>query len=258
VEIVSVPKLELIHRLTKPCESCYFGPSGLFWTCSRRDNETAVLEVWNTSTWTAMAHQTLSDPFGASHIDLLPHFETDRVVVWFAAGQDGQRLFWARHHGESITTEPFPELNDTAWPAFSPSRDEFLTISGNELHCYEYPKGPLVAKMTWPENDGEDSIGYGVSYLDENRALLSSTNGRLFVVNLDAMTLTDELQIQGHELRPNSQLYPQLRDFAGVGGDLFLFFPYSNRSFLSVHQMLPCSDPDTRRDQLVIWNAGDL
>ena len=231
LEILSVPEWKTIQRAPHDCESCHFSSNGTLWSSSRRDRETVVFEVWDTANWKIASRQNIRDPYGASHVDLVTHLDPASVVVWFAAGQDGQALVWARYRDGSIHTDAFPELDDTTWPSFNPARFEFLVISGIELHCYEYPKGPLVMKMDWPEVDADDSIGYWTAYLDENRALVSSTEGRLFIADLDVRKLTHELQIKA--------------------GHLSVLMPYRNGKFLSVHR--PTLTGSEHR--VVIWES---
>ena len=199
VEILSTSTLKPIHRLDDSFESSRFNANGLLWTCTRHDTETVVLEIWEPRTWTKVARTKITDPYGDSSFDLLPHPDQNCVVAWAAAGQDGQCLFWARHNDQAIIVERFPELDYTTWPSFSPTGEEFLVISGGELQCYGYPRGPIRRNMEWPLENREEQIGDFVFYIDADYALIQSNNGRLYLVYLQAMTIEDEVSLRGHE-----------------------------------------------------------
>jgi hypothetical protein len=253
ITIISASTLKPIHRLNDSFEGSHFSSNGLLWTCARLYSETVVLEIWDPQTWTRVARTKITDPYGDSHFDLLSHPNENCVVAWAAAGQDGQCLFWACHDDGAIVVDRFPELDNTAWPSFSPTGKEFLAISGVELHLYAYPRRPIRAIMQWPSDDEEDQIGDFVSYVDANCALLQSNNGRLLLVDLETMTIEDEVSLRGHEPRPLAEYYPSLRGDRGLGSDVSCFLPLPHERFLSVHRELPSDHPDGSHDHLLTW-----
>ena len=252
ISILSASTLKPVNRFSDSFESCHFGANGMLWTCIRFDSETAVLDVWNPSDWTRVAKTEVTDPYGDSHFDLLPHPQPDGVVVWAAAGQDGQSLFWACLGNRAISVDPFPDLYDTTWPTFSPDEKDFLVISGGELHRYSYPRGPLLGTMEWPEHEKDDQMGDFVAYADAGHAILQSSNGRLLLIDTADMSVEDELSIRGHEPRPIAELYPSLKADRRFGSDLSMLFPLSKARLLSVHRELP-GDPSESHDHLLIW-----
>jgi hypothetical protein len=257
ISIISTSTLKPIHRLNDSFESSGFGPTGLLWTCARLYSETVTLEIWDPQTWTKVARTKITDPYGDAHFHLLSHPNDNCMVIWVAAGQDGQSLFWARHDDHTIVVDRFPELDYTTWPSFSPTGKEFLVISGGELHRYKYPRGPMDARMQWPSEDEEDQMGDFVSYVDADYALLQSLNERLYLVDLETMTIEDEIRLHGHEPRPVSELYPNIRGDRRLSSDLSFFLRFPNDQFLSVHSEFSSAHPDDRLDHILTWRIPD-
>ncbi len=250
--LLKTPKLDQLGVLDVSAESSRFSANGLFWTCERFDAQTIVLEILDPKTWAKVARTQIGDPYGDSHVSLLRHPNKDSVVVWLAAGQDGQCLFWARQNEKTIVAERFSELVDTTWPSFSPSGEEFLVISNGELQRYRYPRGPQTGRMEWSTGDEDDQIGDFVSYVDADFALVQSNSGRLYVVDVETMTIDEEISIQGHEPRPISEIYPSLKGDRGLYSDCWLFLPLPNDRFLSIHQERSVP-PDESNDHLLTW-----
>ena len=129
-------------------------------------------------------------------------------------------------------------------------------ICGNdaEVRRYNYPRGPLIARMEWPF-EGDDQIGDFMAFVDTNRALLTSTNGRLFLVDLTKMAIVEELSFHGHEPKPVEEFYPSLIGDRGLCSDLAFFLRLSHDRFLSVPRTLPSPDPDDSHDLLMTWRV---
>ena len=100
-------------------------------------------------------------------------------------------------------------------------------------------------------------MGDFVSYVDANYSLLQSGNARLWLVDLETMTVEDEVSILGHEPKPLGELYPSLRGDGGLGSDLSFFLPLPHGQFLSVHPEIPSDFPDGRHDRLLTWPAPE-
>jgi hypothetical protein len=253
--IISTSTLKPSHRLDESFESSHFSSNGLLWCCARLDSQTVALEIMDPQTWRAVARTKITDPFSDSYFQLLPHPDPECVVAWAAGGQDGQSLFWARRNDRTIVIDRFPELDDTTWPSFGPTGKEFLVISGHdaEVRRYSYPRGPISARMQWPFEAEGDQIGDFVAFVDANHALLTSSNGRLFIADLVRMVIEDEIRIHGHEAKPLEELYPGLRGERGLGSDLSFFSRLPREQFLSIHRELPSPHPEDSHDHLLTW-----
>ena len=233
ITFYSTTPFEEIHYMNDAYQWCLFGSDGLFWTSSRFTPLTAVLEAWDVSKKTKIAKVKIADPFSESMFLLFPHPVPNSVVIWAAAGQDGQTLFWASLDGETIHITPFAQQDFTLPPAFSPSGKEFLIISEGKLYRYEYPNGPLLAQMDQLAED--EYAGEDISYLDDRHALLTSDKGRLLVVDAVELKVLEEVSLVGENPQPVSH-----------------FMKLAGGRFLSVHRDLNgTSDP--ARDRLMVW-----
>jgi hypothetical protein len=116
-------------------------------------------------------------------------------------------------------------LDDTLPPVFNNAGKEFLVVTdcSSELRYYRFPSGPLIGKMKWPFKGKHDHFfGDSVSFVGDNRALVSSGySGKLYLVDLEEMKITEEILVRGPE---SNQLYsnfvsadPSRREFISVG-----------------------------------------
>jgi len=188
--IYSVPSGKRVHRIPAGSDSVLFGSDGLLWTCVIG----GLVQIFEPKQWKSVARLEFEDPYGGSFVHLFPHTDDGSVVIWIAAGQDGQAIFWARHRKGKIDVEMFPELSDTAPRALNPWLEEFLVVSEGELQLYDYPRGPLKGRLVWPEEE-EYGLAECVVYVDEDRAVVSSLDDRLFLIDVDKMRIIDPVTI---------------------------------------------------------------
>jgi hypothetical protein len=229
-----------------PSQSCSL-------TSSRFTELTAVLQAWDLAKKTMIAKTEVADPFAGSTFLLFPHPSPHSAVIWAAAGQDGQCLLWATLDGDTIHVSRFEHADFTFPPAFSPSGTEFLFTTEGQLFRYRYPNGPLLAEMNKLTED--EYIGDDVCYLDDTRALLTSTEGRLFVVDVVNMNVLHEAVIVGCEPRPTSALDPKPKDDHKPGSDVSHFVKLADGRFLSLHRDLSAANLDRACDRLMVWPA---
>jgi len=195
IRFFSTAAFEMFHRLNNAFLSCLYGREDLFWTCARFTPQTVVLKAWEPGSWTQIAQAKVPDPFGNSEFSLFPGRDKNSVVLWAAAGQDGQCLFWASLTGSAIEVSRFKALDETSPPSFSPNGEEFLVTSECALHRYAYPQGPLKGTLTEVDDEEDDPIGYSVSYIDATQAVLTTMEGRLFLVDATRMTVIEEITL---------------------------------------------------------------
>jgi hypothetical protein len=247
VALISTSTLRQIHRLDDSIESCHFCATGELWSAARWDEDSIALEIREPETWQVVARTELTDPFGDSCFKILPHPDREHVAIW-AAGQDGQCLFWARRYGSEITVDRFSDLDRTTMPSFNRSGDRFLAVSDfDELRQYGFPQGPLLGTMRWPFDDMDNQIGDMVLFVDSTRALLPSTADRLYLVDLPKMAIADEISIHGHEPKSTSKIYPGLREPSGLCSDLAYLAQLPTGQILSVHT------DEERSDSILTW-----
>ena len=195
IRFFSIATFEMFHRLNNAFLSCLYGRENLFWTCGRLTPQTVVLKAWEPGSWTQIAQAKIADPYGKSEFSFFPGRDENSVVLWAAAGQDGQCLFWASLTGSAIEVSRFKALDETSPPSFSPNGEEFLVTSECALHRYAYPQGPLKGTLTEVDDEEDDPIGYSVSYIDATQAVLTTMEGRLFLVDATRMTVTQEIAL---------------------------------------------------------------
>lgn len=250
VTIYSGATFQPVYRLEGEFLASHFDPSRLLWTCCRQDSESVWIETWESKDWTRVARTSIADPMGDSSFMLFPGSSDGSVAIWAAAGQDGQWLFWARHDNGSIMAERFPLLSDTAPPSFSPSGEEFVVACFGELQRYRYPHGPLIGRMKLEEAFEEDQIDDHAAFLDDGWALVKSLEGRLLLVDLEVMSVSEEVLLRGYEaIRATG---------AGSRGErrpqwyLSFFRAISRKRFLSIHWDL--SGPrEESMEHLLTW-----
>lgn len=231
-------------------ESCLFRGS-LLWTAARTGMDTAMVDVRELNEGKVLARVEVEDPFGESSLMLFRGPNENTVALWVAAGQDGQCLYWMEHTGSTMTATRCPNLEETTPPAFDHDGGRFLVVSENDLCLHDYPGGAPPGKLEWPFDD--DFPSEMISFVGEHHALMHSGNGRLFLVDLQAMKIAEEIALEGHPLRPTRELYPNLKNDA-LCSDLSTFMPLPNGAFVSVHRELPAKSPLDGRDQLVFWH----
>ena len=252
ISLVHLPDFVERPRLDGTFDGCLFSPSGnILWTARHTSSEMAALEIWETKNWQVIGGAEVPDPFENSGLMLFNYPSEDRVVLWVAAGQDGQCLYWSRYDGSKLTMQRFPELTDTAPPGFDRSGERFLVVSDRSVRLYKYPTGPELGRMIWPFDD--DPPAETVSFVGDGHAIVHSGDGRLFLMDLSQMEIVDDIAIRGHEPRSIGELYPNLRRELRLCSDLSRFMPLPSGGFVSIHQELPSQSIADWRDQLLSW-----
>ena len=230
-------------------ESCLFRGS-LLWTAARTGMDSAMVDVRELNEGKVLARVEVEDPFGESSLMLFRGPNENTVALWVAAGQDGQCLYWMEHAGSITTATRCPNLEETTLPAFDRDGRRFLVVSENDLCLHDYPGGARLGKLEWTFDD--DFPSEMISFVGEDHALMHSGNGHLFLVDLHAMKIAEEITIEGHELRPIRELYPTLSD-ADLCSDLSTFAALPDGGFVSVHRELPEKSTSHQRDELAFW-----
>jgi hypothetical protein len=252
MSLMTLPDLREKVRVEDGIEDCFFSPSGrLLWSALHSSSDVAALEIRETKNCEVIARVEVPDPFESSGLMLFGHPSEDRVVLWVAAGQDGQCLYWGDYNGSRLAIQRFPDLTDTAPPSFDRSGKRFLVVSGGSVRLYEFPNGPELGRIRWPLED--DPPAETVSFVGDEHAIVHSGNGRLFLTSLRQMRVVEEISIRGHEPRPVRDLYPNLQRDLDPGSDLSTFMPLPSGGFLSIHQELPSKSITDWRDQLLTW-----
>jgi hypothetical protein len=190
---------------------CHFDASGTYLLCAANVSGDVEIQLIETDSWRSVSRTTVEDPFGASLTSFHPTRRQDTWALWLGAGQDGQCVYWLTQDEGKLRATIEPRLENTTPPVFSPSGDEFLAVSedGASLKRYRYPRIEEAGTCGNPYG-ADDSFGTSVCYLDSTRALVSSFNSRMAIIDTVAMRVVSELIIEGHEPRPAGECYPKL------------------------------------------------
>jgi hypothetical protein len=98
-------------------------------------------------------------------------------------------------------------LAGTGPPVFHPTGGEFLTDSLDDhlLRRHRFPSGKVIRKLSeadaFPPDDAEgerEKFGGVSQYLSDHRALILSSNYRVWLLDLRAMRIEGEVLLEGH------------------------------------------------------------
>jgi hypothetical protein len=243
-------------------QDCCFDADGLrFWCMKLIEGGEVEIQIRDTSSWQIQRKLLLKDPFGWSSFSFHPHPENQIVAVWAAAGQDGQQIYWLYDDGRRIHAVEVACLANTSPPEFNPAGSEFLVLDDTErqLSRFSFPECNLMGICEWPWPDGEDGFGYSMCYLSDDRLLINTNEGLMYLIDLNKMEISDELILSGHEPRSCKELYPTLKDLKEqLCGDLHYFYRWDSDSILSVHSQILTQEPDSTQKTLVIFGGKEL
>ncbi len=220
-----------------------------FWTTEHRDRD-IELSLRDVATGAVLRQTRVPDPFGGSATMFGAHPSRHRTVVWVAAGQDGQTAHLVTDTMTAIETAEIAP-RDRLPPIFLLDGESYLSSGDDLLERYAWPDGQRLGTMAWPvtdddhhddhdddhddEHDNYDAAGSDVQLLPGNYAAWSSTNGRIYIVDLVEMRIVDELTIAGHPLRAVEDLYPVLHGDRTPCTDFEYAEPGALDTILTVH-----------------------
>ena len=196
------------------------------WSVVRKSPETVDIQPRDRENGTLLQHHELECPYSDSYCSLHPNSPHPGMALWLAAGQDGQQIYWLNRSQDGIMCREEPDLEDTTPPVFSPSGDEFLTLSAGSLQRYTYPPGELLGSCSSPWEEAEFG---SFCYLPDERVLAGTSEGCLFILDVpgegpmdDTIDETDlpEVIVEGHEPQPLSFYYPPLSDDSSLCTDI--------------------------------------
>jgi hypothetical protein len=184
---------------------------------------------------------TVPDPFGGSMVTLCGHPRDDAVVLWVAAGQDGQQSWLVTGDGSGLDAVLLPA--DDCLPAlFGPDGSWLLAADFQKLTRFSWPDAAELGTLSWAdvdpeaEADGSDAPGGDLVLLPGGYASWSTGNGRVRTVDLSTMRVVDEITLAGHPLRTVADLYPSLAGDENLCTDFGYSVLGSGGMVLSVHR----------------------
>jgi hypothetical protein len=235
-------------------DGCVFSADGSsLWVARHVGQDRVEIQVRDTRSWQVMRQAVLEEPAPPTGFFLSLHPENRVVVVWAAAGQDGQWVYWAHDDGSQVHVHEAPRLVETTPPEFHPSGSEFLVVREGALVRYGFPDCTELGRLDW--FGSEEQVPDEACYLSDHAALVGSSEGCLYLVDLQAMRVVGDVHLLGHEPRPCRELHPILKDEHHLATDLQWFRRVGYGRVVSVHRKLPTEDHSDEkwRDVVVAW-----
>jgi hypothetical protein len=204
---------------------CLFDDGGEFlWLVAPRSAEDIAVCLIETTNWSFVDNVIIHDPFGGSSCSFHDTGRPGLMVLWLAAGQDGQQVYWLNRSHNNVSCDREPRLENTCPPIFSPNKEEILVINEKSAICkYSLPSMNLVAPPL-ESGDDDDPFAESLVYLTERQALAGTNEGRMFMVDTARMRIEDEVAVGEHS--PSStkeqELGASIAWFTGVG-DVVVF-----------------------------------
>jgi hypothetical protein len=192
------------------------------WAIARVDRHHVELAAHDPTTGKVDLTLPLEDPQADASFVLCEHPRPHTVLVWVAAGQDGQHALLVLNEGVGLKALPVPP-DDALPPVFTPAGDTYLAADADRLALRRWPSGEVLDELAWDDGADEraacdvaaapdDPAGSHVDVLPGGFGCWASSNGRLYLIDLGELYVVDELTIEGHPLRPVSVRFPRLRD----------------------------------------------
>jgi hypothetical protein len=226
-------------------DACLFSADGRnAWTACHTTGRETELQRRDTRGWGITTALHLTTPALGCHLHFVPHPEGRAFAVWAAAGQDGQWLYWVYDDGVRAHLSPaLPLSTCISPPAFHSAGGEFLLIEDCcRLRRYSFPDCQLLgtlAEDVAAEVEHEDDPLESFCYFTDGRALLSfAESGRISIVDLDTMTILEEITLE-----PRAARKPFHHEV-----------PVGPEHILSVY-MAEEANADNWKDVLVLWGG---
>lgn len=182
---------------------------------------------------------TVPDPFGGSMVMLCEQPHDDAVVLWVAAGQDGQQSWLLTDGGAELRADRLP-ADHCRPPLFLPDGRSLVVADDDRVALLSWPGGDELGELRWEEagpeaGDGGDGPGE-VLLLPGRHVAWTTDNGRIRTVDLTTMSAVDEITVAGHPLRTAAELYPSLAGDENLCTDFEFAVPGAGGTALSVHR----------------------
>lgn len=201
---------------------CCFDERGEFlWCVARQGSRACHIVLVETTNWFPVQSLTLDDPFVGSDYSL--QCAGDQVVLWLAAGQDGQQVYWLRRQGGHFTCDIEPCLQCTTPPIFSPSNKELLVVDcSSAIRRYSFPSMEQLGTLAGLD-EGDDQFAESLVYISDDQVFAGTNEGRVFSLDTTSLSIEDEVAIEGHEPRPVGEYWPSLDHESGFATDIRWF-----------------------------------
>src|SRR6476469_2545278 len=244
-------------------EDCWFDADGVrFWCIKLIEGEEVEIQIRDTNSWHIQRKIRLKDPFYGRGFLFQRHPENQILAVWTTEGQGESQIYWLYDDGMTIHAVEVLCADDYMGPPeFHPAGGEFLIVHdcGRKISRFSFPDRNLLGICEWPWPGLSDGFGSYMCYLSDDRLLIDTVQGKMYLIDIEKMEISDELILSGHEPRPSEELYPNLKDVEeGLCSDLDCFYRFDSDRILSVHSQLRSQKPDSKQKTLVIFGGKEL
>ncbi|MBK9030817.1 MAG: hypothetical protein IPL61_05660 [Myxococcales bacterium] len=144
-------------------------------------------------------------------LSLTDHPDPDRIVA-ARAGADERAAFLLTDAADGLTATALGP-DDHHAPVFTPAGDAYLSAGADRLVYRAWPSDDELDLLAWSDDDDDgapdDRAGRDLQYLPGGYATWSSAHGRLYLLDLAALAVIDELVIADHPLRTVAELRPK-------------------------------------------------
>lgn len=205
-------------------EDCYFDEAGnVLWLVASKSDDECELLLLETNGWSVIQRSIVVDRFRASSCSFHCTGKPGLVSLWIAAGQDGQEIYWLKCESDGFSAEKVEELDNCIPPVFSRDGSELLVVNQDNSICRYAFQGMKPIGLPLESGDEDNPFAESLCYLNDQYALASTCEGRIFLVDVKNMRIEDEVAIEGHEPRPIGEYYPGLAKERGLGTDISWF-----------------------------------
>ena len=168
------------------------------WIVNRIDKENILIELLDVKDGLqCLASVAMVDDYYDSNPMFFHLPEQYKILLWLAAGQDGQSLFMLEHDDDRISVTELPQFEDFYPPLFSEAGDYFITASIDsypvKIEKYAYPSLELLDSCEI-ETEQLESI----NPLSNPFALLSLYESNI-IFDMDKMVALEPLVVEGYE-----------------------------------------------------------
>lgn len=194
----------------------------LLWSLDLEDAEKVTVRIRDVRDGRVLREGHFTPPSTALGCSLHPQPRSGAVAIWAAAGQDGQWVLLAHDDGEAIAIAQVEGISESIPPCFDADGSAFLTTTFDSVTRWSLPEATCTAAVRawpWSESD-EDSVGSSVAWAGAHGALVTTSENRLFLVDLESGRVVDEVVVDGHPLRPMGEVYSALDGESGLTSDV--------------------------------------
>ncbi len=240
---------------------CWFDADGVrFWCIKLIEGEEVEIQIRDTNSWHIQRKIRLKDHFYDRGFLFQRHPENQILAVWTTEGQGESQIYWLYDDGMKIHAVEVLCADDYMGPPeFHPAGGEFLIVHdcGRKISRFSFPDRNLLGICEWP--DADDGFGYYMCYLSDDRILVNTDEGLMYLIDINKMKISDQLILIGHEPRSSKELFPNLKNVEeGLCGDLHCFYRFDSDSILSVHSQVLSQEPRSKQKTLVIFGGKEL